>query len=462
MDSARPCFASARRSTAASWYLGREPEHRFPHRDRRQFHHLLRFFPSTAPSPMVPGVSGFPGANQAAANDSLQMTLKYRPATHNSLDPVAAECRGAPSWKSATFTASTSGLTTASRSTRSRLHEERQSFARLSTSWPRRSRPDRRSPSAVPGIDPGWKHRLCRAQCQLHGLGAGSIQRQRPANQYADPVQQHPDFLRYWGLQRRWQHIFWDLLPFHGCRPLQLRRRLCLPKTRDWKGLSLTVNFNVFPCPRQRRRQPGHRALRRHATPTTSITPGTTCSSIQICLHCHERLQPAFGKGPAPLTTSSRVVDFADFQLVQRTAVARRRRPGLLGAGAVLAQPVIGNDPISNVPGNTTTGVATAGNPATGGSGVNLFADPNGAFAAFPTCAVEQGHQGQQLRAARPEPREEPGYEHCPYLQDPGKRRVPVCRRDLQHVQPRSVRRSGQHEPDIAAEFRRDHRPAKR
>jgi hypothetical protein len=47
----------------------------------------------------------------------------------------------------------------------------------------------------------------------------------------------------------------------------------------------------------------------------------------------------------------------------------------LTGAGAILAQSVdFKNDPVFNVAGSG--GIGTNGNPATGGSGVNLFANP--------------------------------------------------------------------------------------
>ncbi|MBP1597740.1 MAG: Cna domain protein, partial [Acidobacteria bacterium] len=74
---------------------------------------LLRFFPETAPSPMVPGVSGFPGANQAAANDSLQMTPNYRPATHNSFTlSLQRELPGRSILEIGYIHRDTSGLTT--------------------------------------------------------------------------------------------------------------------------------------------------------------------------------------------------------------------------------------------------------------------------------------------------------------------------------------------------------------
>jgi len=62
-----------------------------------------------------------------------------------------------------------------------------------------------------------------------------------------------------------------------------------------------------------------------------------------------------------------------------------------LESGAVLTQKNnFGSTANYNVSGNTTTGVATAGNPATKGSGVNLFADPSAVFAAFRPVLLSQ------------------------------------------------------------------------
>jgi hypothetical protein len=47
---------------------------------------LLNQFAQTAPTPMVPGLTSVAGANQPFANDSLQLTPSYRPAIHNSID----------------------------------------------------------------------------------------------------------------------------------------------------------------------------------------------------------------------------------------------------------------------------------------------------------------------------------------------------------------------------------------
>jgi hypothetical protein len=54
------------------------------------------------------------------------------------------------------------------------------------------------------------------------------------------------------------------------------------------------------------------------------------------------------------------------------------------GAGAILmTKNTFGNTLHSGVAGDATTGVGTAGNPATGGTGLNLFADPNAVFSSF-------------------------------------------------------------------------------
>lgn len=71
-------------------------------------------------------------------------------------------------------------------------------------------------------------------------------------------------------------------------------------------------------------------------------------------------------------------------------------------SGAILTVPnTFGSSAHGGVTGNTATQVATAGNPATGGTGLNLFADPDAVFKAFRPIRISQDTTsggGGQLR----------------------------------------------------------------
>jgi hypothetical protein len=70
--------------------------------------------------------------------------------------------------------------------------------------------------------------------------------------------------------------------------------------------------------------------------------------------------------------------------------------------GAILTtQNTFGNTLHSGITGDTATGVGTAGNPASGGTGLNLFANPNAAFSAFRPFLLSQDTKtgaGGQIR----------------------------------------------------------------
>ncbi len=156
-------------------------------------------------------------------------------------------------------------------------------------------------------------------------------------------------------------------------------------KTRDWKGLSLNANFTYA------------HALDNGVVNqdidnfvTNSYDLGYTWDhSIfdrRYVFNLMSAYSVPYGKGPGALNyiiqgwSVSPIFSWYS-GLPLRVAGGGQE---LLGAGAMLAQPgSFGNDPNFDVSGNTTTGVATSGNPATGGSGVNLFADPSAVFSAF-------------------------------------------------------------------------------
>ena len=72
------------------------------------------------------------------------------------------------------------------------------------------------------------------------------------------------------------------------------------------------------------------------------------------------------------------------------------------GAGAILTAPnTFGNSVHRGVTGNAKTGVGIAGDPATGGSGLNLFADPNAVYNSFRPFMISMDQRtggGGQLR----------------------------------------------------------------
>jgi hypothetical protein len=156
-------------------------------------------------------------------------------------------------------------------------------------------------------------------------------------------------------------------------------------KTRDWKGLSLNANFTLAHAL-------DNGVINQDVDNfvTNSYDLGTTWDNSVFDRRYVFNFMSAYSvpgrKGSGPFNYFLKGWSVSPIFSWYSGLPLRVGGGGneLLGAGAVLAQPgSFGNDPHFNVTGNTTTGVATTGNPATGGTGVNLFADPSAVFAAF-------------------------------------------------------------------------------
>jgi hypothetical protein len=98
-----------------------------------------------------------------------------------------------------------------------------------------------------------------------------------------------------------------------------------------------------------------------------------------------------------------------DFHMVQRPPAQSGSRAGqefgqltAAATGAILMRPASSGSGVhSGVNGNSSTQVATAGNAASGGSGLNLFGDPNAVFSSFRPILLAQDTTsggGGQLR----------------------------------------------------------------
>jgi hypothetical protein len=163
-------------------------------------------------------------------------------------------------------------------------------------------------------------------------------------------------------------------------------------KTRDWKGLSLNANFTYAHAL-------DNGVINQDVDNfvTNSYDLGTTWGNSVFDRRYVFNFMSAYnlpshkGSGPVNYILQGWSVSpiFSWYSgLPLRVSGGGQE---LSGAGAVLTQPgSFGAGPNFNVTGNATTGIATAGNPATGGSGVNLFADPSAVFSAFRPVLLSQ------------------------------------------------------------------------
>ena len=350
---------------------------------------LTRLFSPTAPTPMVPGVSGLPGANQPAANDSLQMTPSYRPATHDSYNlTLQRELPGRSILEIGYIHRTARNLTTGVSLNQVPYFMKfgGQSFAQAFDNMAQALR-------AGQAVSP---------QPFLESILAGSSFCAPPNVSCTAGV-----LARYSGNVRSFQYatlfnsiqtafvtgpatavatqILGSLNYFTELGRSSYDGGFISLKTRQWKGLNLNANFTYS------------HALDNGVVNqdidnfvTNSYNLGYTWDSSnfdrRFVFNFLSLYDIPLGKGSGPLNHIIRGWSIAPILnwysgLPLRTTVGGQE---LEGAGAILTQAnTFGNNPNYNVTGNTTTGVATSGNPATGGSGVNLFADPSAAYAAF-------------------------------------------------------------------------------
>jgi hypothetical protein len=350
---------------------------------------LLQFFPPTAPSPMVPGVSGFPGANQAAANDSVQMNPNYRPATHNSFTlTLQRELPGRSILEIGYIHRDTNGLTTGVSLNQVPYFMKYggQSFAEAFDNMAQALKAGQTvAPQPfLESILAGSSYCAApNANCTAGVLAkfSGNVR----ANQYATPFNSIQTSFVTGPATALATQILGGLNYFTDVGRSNYDGGFVSLKTRDWKGLSLNANFTYS------------HALDNGVVNqdidnfvTNSYDLNYTWDNSLFDRRYVFNLMSAYNlpsrKGPGPFNYILQGWSISPIFSWYSGLPLRVGGGGqeLLGAGAVLAQPgAFGNNPNFNVPGNTTTGVATAGNPATGGSGVNLFADPNAVFSAF-------------------------------------------------------------------------------
>ena len=357
---------------------------------------LLQFFPTSAPSPMVPGVASFAGANQAAANDSLQMTPNYRPATHNSFTlSLQRELPGRSIMEIGYIHRGANGLTTGVSLNQVPYFMKYggQSFAQ-----------------AFDNIAQALKAgQTVAPQPFLESILAGSSYCAAPnANCTAGVL------ARFSGNVRSYQYatLFNSIQTSFVTGPATAQATQILGtlnyftdvgrsnydggfvslKTRDWKGLSLNANFTYAHAL-------DNGVINQDVDNfvTNSYDLGTTWGNSVFDRRYVFNFMSAYnlpshkGSGPVSYILQGWSVSpiFSWYSgLPLRVSGGGQE---LSGAGAVLAQPgSFGTGPNFNVTGNATTGIATAGNPATGGSGVNLFADPGAVFSAFRPVQLSQ------------------------------------------------------------------------
>lgn len=357
---------------------------------------LLRLFPSTAPTPMVPGVTGFAGANQAAANDSLQMTPNYRPATHNSFTlSLQRELPGRSILEVGYIHRSARDLTTGVSLNQVPyfMRFGGQTFAQAFDAMAQALRASQAVPAQpfFEAILAGSSYCAApNASCTAGVLAkfSGNVR----SSQYATLFNSIQNSFVTGPATAQATQVLGTLNYFTDVGRSNYDGGFISLKTRSWRGLNLNANFTYS------------HALD-NGVVNQDIDNFVTNSYDLTTTYDHSLFDRRFvfnflsaysvpsRKGPGALSyllkgwSVSPILSWYS-GLPMRVAVGGQE---LAGAGAVLTQAnAFGNDPHFNVAGNATTGVATAGNPATGGSGVNLFADPNAVFAAYRPVILSQ------------------------------------------------------------------------
>jgi hypothetical protein len=357
---------------------------------------LLRLFPQTAVTPMVPGVSSFPGANQAAANDSLQMTPNYRPATHDSFTlSLQRELPGRSILEVGYIHRSARDLTTGVSLNQVPyfMTYGGQTFAQAFDNMAqalRAGQPVAPQPFLETILAGSSFCAPPNASCTAGVLASysGNVRTYFYANLF-NSIQ--GSFVTGPATARATQ-ILGTLNYFTDVGRSKYDGGFLSLKTRDWRGVSLNANFTYS-----------------HALDNgvvnqdidnfvvNSYDLGYTWDHSNFDRRFVFNFLSAYavpsggGTGPVHYLLKGWSVSpiFSWYSgLPLRVGVGGQE---LATAGAVLTQEnTFGSTAHYNVSGNTTTGVATAGNPATGGSGVNLFADPGAVFASFRPILLSQ------------------------------------------------------------------------
>ncbi len=357
---------------------------------------LLRFFPSTAPTPMVPGVTGFPGANQAAANDSLQMSPNYKPATHNSFTlSLQRELPGRSILEIGYIHRSARDLTTGVSLNQVPyfMTYGGQSFA---LAFDNMALALKAGQTVAP-------------QPFLETILAGSTFCAAPnANCTAGVL------ARFSGNVRSYQYatLFNSIQTSFVTGPATAQATQILGtlnyftdvgrswydggfislKTREWRGLNLNANLTYS-------HSLDNGVINQDVDNfvTNSYDLGYTRDNSlfdrRFVFNFLSTYSLPSRKGPGALNYLMQGWSISPIfswysGLPLRVTVGGQE---LESAGAVLTQEnTFGTSAQFGVTGNATTGVATAGNPATGGTGVNLFADPSAVFAAYRPVLLSQ------------------------------------------------------------------------
>lgn len=349
---------------------------------------LVRLFSPTAPTPMIPGGSNVPGANQPAANDSLQMTPSYRPATHNSFNlTLQRELPGRSILEIGYIHRAARDLTTGVQLNQVPhfMKYGGQSFAEAFDNLAQALRAGQ-TPAPQPFLETILAgSSFCAApntSCTAGVLAkySGNVRSYQYRNLF-NSIQ--TSFVT--GPATAVATQIQNLNYFTDVGRSKYHAGFVSLKTREWKGLNLNANFTYA-------HSLDNGVVNQDIdffAPNSYDLGYTWDHSVfdrRFVFNFLSLYRLPFGKGSGVVNYliqgwSVAPIFNAYSGLPLRVAVGGQE---LASAGAVLTRKNdFGNDPHFGVTGDTASGVATAGNPAAGGSGVNLFADPAAVFAAF-------------------------------------------------------------------------------
>jgi len=346
---------------------------------------LLSLFTPTAPTPMVPGITGLPGANQPAANDSLQMTPTYRPAIHNSFNlTLQRELPGRAILEIGYIHRTARNLVTGVRLNDVPFFMKYggQSFAQAFDNM-------------VQALSAG---QTVAPQPFLETILAGSSYCAAPnANCTAGVLSKFSGNVRSYSYRTLFNSIQTSFVTgaatavatqiqnmnyFTDLGRSNYNGGFVSLKTRDWKGLNLNANFTYAHSL--------DNGVVNQDIDAFAINPWDLGYTWDHSIFDRRFVFNFMGLYNLPFGKGSSALD----KIVQGWTVApifnwysglplRVSAGGQDVAGfAILTQKnTFGNDPQSGVTGSG--GVGTNSNPATGGSGLNLFADPEAVYKAF-------------------------------------------------------------------------------